>query len=353
MLTFFQAIVVGIIQGVSELFPVSSLGHSVLLPALFGWHNLVTDQSQGESFYLAFIVGLHVATALALLAFFWRDWVRIIGGFFVTLRNRRIETADQRMAWLLILATIPVGITGLLFEHEFRTLFAKPEAAAIFLTINGFILVGAELLRRRSSDRAVAASGHGSSRNAEPRSAQLAEPRSSLAAEPRSSLAAEPTSSLAAEPRSAHAAAATTTSPWATATTLTSTEATRDVSTLPFHEAVLIGSTQILALFAGISRSGVTMAAGLVRGLNHEDAVRFSFLLATPVILAAGVLKIPDLFGPLGNGIRGQILAGSAAAAIAAYVSVRFLVRWFTTRTLWPFAAYCLAMGTAMIIYFA
>jgi undecaprenyl-diphosphatase len=344
MLTFFQAIVIGIIQGVSELFPVSSLGHSVLLPALFGWHNLVRDQSQGESFYLAFIVGLHVATALALLAFFWRDWVRIIGGFFVTLRTRRIETADQRMAWLLIVATIPVGITGLLFEHEFRTLFAKPEAAAIFLTINGFILVGAELLRRRSSDRAGAVSGRGSSRNAEPRSAQLGEPRSSLA---------EPTSSLAAEPRSAHAAAATTTTPWATATSLTSTEATRDVSTLPFHEAVLIGSTQILALFAGISRSGVTMAAGLVRGLNHEDAVRFSFLLATPVILAAGVLKIPDLFGPLGNGIRGQILAGSAAAAIAAYVSVRFLVRWFTTRTLWPFAAYCLAMGTAMIIYFA
>jgi undecaprenyl-diphosphatase len=342
MLTFFQAIVVGIIQGVSELFPVSSLGHSVLLPALFGWHNLVTDQSKGESFYLAFIVGLHVATALALLAFFWRDWVRIIGGFFITLRTRRIETADQRMAWLLILATIPVGIAGLLFEHEFRTLFAKPEAAAIFLTINGFILVGAELLRRRSSDGAGTVSG-GSSRNADPRSAQTAELTSSLA---------EPTSSLAAEPRSAHAAAATT-SPWATATSLTSTEATRDVSTLPFHEAVLIGSTQILALFAGISRSGVTMAAGLARGLNHEDAVRFSFLLATPVILAAGVLKIPDLAGPLGNGIRGQILAGSAAAAIAAYISVRFLVRWFTTRTLWPFAAYCLAMGTAMIIYFA
>ncbi len=150
MLTYVQAIVVGIIQGVSELFPVSSLGHSVLLPALFGWHNLVTDQSQGESFYLAFVVGLHVATALALIAFFWRDWVRIIGGFFVTLRTRRIETPDQRMAWMLILATIPVGIAGVLFEHQFRTLFAKPEAAAVFLTINGFILVGAELLKRRT-----------------------------------------------------------------------------------------------------------------------------------------------------------------------------------------------------------
>jgi undecaprenyl-diphosphatase len=319
VLTYFQAIVVGIIQGVSELFPVSSLGHSVLLPALFGWHNLVTDQSKGESFYLAFVVGLHVATEVALIAYFWRDWLRLVGGFLATLRTRRIETADQRMAWLLIVATIPVGITGLLFEHQFRTLFAKPEAAAIFLTINGFILVGAELLRRRSV-RAVPA----------PRD------RPSTSAEPRSL-----------------GAAGGSTSRWATATSLTSREPTRDVSTLRFGEAILIGSSQILALFAGISRSGVTMATGLVRGLNHEDAIRFSFLLATPVILAAGVLKIPDLFGPLGNGIRGQVLAGSAAAAIAAYLSVRFLVRWFTTRTLWPFAGYCLAMGTAMIVYFA
>jgi undecaprenyl-diphosphatase len=322
VLTFFQAIVVGIIQGVSELFPVSSLGHSVLLPALFGWHNLVSDQSKGESFYLAFVVGLHVATAVALIVYFWRDWVRIVGGFFTTLRTRRIETPDQRMAWLLIVATIPVGIAGLLFEHQFRTLFAKPEAAAIFLTINGFILVGAELLRRRSVG-AIPATRGDPSRSAEPRSLGAA------------------------------GAAGEATSPWATATSLTSTEPTRDVSTMPFGEAILIGSSQILALFAGISRSGVTMATGLVRGLNHEDAIRFSFLLATPVILAAGVLKIPDLFGPLGNGIRGQIFAGSAAAAIAAYVSVRFLVRWFTTRTLWPFAAYCLAMGTAMIVYFA
>jgi undecaprenyl-diphosphatase len=332
VLSFFQAIVIGLIQGVSELFPVSSLGHSVLLPALFGWHNLVTDQSQGESFYLAFIVGLHVATALALIAFFWRDWVRIIGGFFVTLRTRRIETPDQRMAWLLIVATIPVGIAGLLFEHQFRTLFAKPEAAAIFLTINGFILVGAELLKRRSR-ATVRGSGNASPA---PAGASTTE-----------------TSALAAGTGGTGGVADDTATGWSTSAASTSEEPTRNVATLKFREAVLIGSAQILALFAGISRSGVTMSAGLVRGLNHEDAARFSFLLATPVILAAGVLKIPDLFGPLGNGIRGQILAGSVAAGIAAYLSVRFLVRWFTTRTLWPFAAYCLAMGTAMIVYFA
>ena len=350
MLTFFQAIVVGIIQGVSELFPVSSLGHSVLLPALFGWNNLVTDQSQGESFYLAFVVGLHVATALALIAFFWRDWVRIIGGFFVTLRTRRIETPDQRMAWMLVLATIPVGIAGLLFEHQFRTLFAKPEAAAIFLTINGFILVGAELLKRRTRRTTL---DLGDATPA-PAGASAAAPGIAVASAETSAVATPANGGTGATGATGDTGASSDTAiAWSTAPASKSDEPGRNVATLKYREAVVIGSAQILALFAGISRSGVTMAAGLARGLSHEDAARFSFLLATPVILAAGVLKIPDLFGTLGNGIRGQILAGSLAAAIAAYLSVRFLVRWFTTRTLWPFAAYCLAMGTAMIFYFA
>ncbi len=291
-MSYFQAIVIGILQGVTELFPVSSLGHSVLIPGLIGWNDLVSDESAKESLYLAFIVGLHVATAGALLVFFWRDWIRIIAGFFRTLRTRRIETPDERMAWLLGLATIPVGLTGLLFEHTFRTIFAKPEAAAFFLMINGLILSGAELLRRRRTGR-----------------------------------------------DSAH--------PFATA------PATQKLATLSLPSGVAIGATQILALFAGISRSGVTMAAGLLRGLDHEEAARFSFLLATPVILAAGVLKIPDLFGPLGNGVRGQILAGSAAAAVSAYLSVRFLLRWFETRTLWPFAIYCLLFGGACAAYFS
>ena len=291
-MSYLQAIVIGLLQGVSELFPVSSLGHSVLVPALFGWNNLVSDQSAQESLYLAFIVGLHVATAGALLVFFWRDWVRIVAGFFRTLRTRRIQTPDERMAWLLGLATIPVGLAGLLFEHTFRTLFAKPQAAAAFLMVNGVILSGAELLRRRRSG-------------------------------------GDPTHPFATAP------------------------ATQQLATLSLPSGIAIGSSQILALLAGISRSGVTMAAGLLRGLDHEEAARFSFLLATPVILAAGVLKIPDLLGPLGNGVRGQILAGSAAAAISAYLSVRFLLRWFETRTLWPFAIYCLAFGAACVVYFA
>ena len=297
MLSYFQAIVIGVLQGVSELFPVSSLGHSVLVPAFLGWHNLVGAQSQDESFYLAFLVGLHVATALALLVYFRRDWIRIVGGMLRSLQSRRIDTPGARLGWLLVAATIPVGLTGLIFEHPLRTLFAKPLAAGIFLTLNGVILLAAERLRRRSEARALVGAGAPAGNGA-------------------------------------------------------AVEDGRDLDTLSPVEATGIGAFQILALFAGISRSGVTMAAGLFRGLDHEDAARFSFLLATPIILAAGLYKIPDLLGPLGNGIRAQMLVGSLCAAVAAYLAVRFLVRWFTTRTLTPFGIYCLVAGALAIIRF-
>jgi undecaprenyl-diphosphatase len=152
-LTYLQAIVIGILQGITELFPVSSLGHSVLIPELLGWHSLVVGQSADESFYLAFLVGLHVATAIALLIFFRRDWIAVVHGFVTSIRHRRIETPAQRMAWLLVLGTIPVGVVGLVFEHDLRTLFAKPTAAAIFLTINGLILLAGERLRRSAATR--------------------------------------------------------------------------------------------------------------------------------------------------------------------------------------------------------
>src|SRR5436305_2208814 len=155
MISYFQAIVIGLLQGVTELFPISSLGHSVLLPAWFGWAHIVSAQSADESFYLAFVVALHVATALALLAYFRDEWIRIIGGFLRTLRTRRIETADERMAWLLVVATIPAGITGLALEHSLRTVFAKPLAAAIFLTLNGLILLAGEYYRRRADVRTL------------------------------------------------------------------------------------------------------------------------------------------------------------------------------------------------------
>jgi undecaprenyl-diphosphatase len=313
-LSYLQAVFIGALQGVTELFPISSLGHSVLVPALFGgsWYHLVTESSTSnseESPYLAFIVALHVATALALLVFFWRDWVRIIGGFLHTLRVRRIETSTERLAWLIVVTTVPVGITGLALEHTFRVLFAKPLFAVVFLTANGLILLGGERLRRRSEQREAARDSY-----------------QATAAAP------SPTGASRADIAAAHS---------------------RQLDTLAYREAAVIGLFQTLALLAGISRSGITMVAGLLRGLDHEDAAKFSFLLATPVILAAGVLKLPTLAGPAGNGIHGQVIAGVLAAGVAAYLSVRFLTRYFVTLTLTPFGIYCLVAGIACIIRFA
>ena len=287
-ISYFQAIVLGLIQGVSELFPISSLGHTVVLPALFGWHNVVTAQGTSESFWLAFVVALHVGTALALVAFFWRDWKEIVSGVIHSARVRKISTPTERLGWLLVVATIPAGIVGLLLEHPLRVLFSKPLAASIFLMVNGLILLLGEVARRRAHEREQ--QGHRPS---------------------------------------------------------------RALQTLEFKESGVIGVAQVGALFAGISRSGITIVAGLVRGLNHADAARFSFLLATPIILAAGVYKIPDLLGPLGKGIRGQALVGAVAAAVAAFLSVRFLTRYFKTRTLWPFGTYCLVAGALLVVRFA
>jgi undecaprenyl-diphosphatase len=296
-LTYAEAIVVGALQGVTELFPVSSLGHSVLIPALIGgrWAEDL-NVSTPESPYLAFIVGLHVATAVALLIFFWRDWLRIATGFVTSIRYRRITTSDERLAWMIVIGTIPVGIAGLALEHTFRTVLGRPIPAAIFLTINGVILFAAERLRRRSSVAADAEIAH------QPDQA----------------------SDIASD---------------------------RRISDRTIVETTMIATAQIAALAPGISRSGVTMAAGLSRGLSHEDAARFSFLLATPVILAAGVFKLPDLFGPLGAGIGGQVIAGSLASGVCAYISVRFLVRYFQTRTLTPFAIYCVVAGLASLAW--
>src|SRR5215831_12385720 len=323
-LTYLEAAVVGLIQGVTELFPISSLGHNVLLPALVGgsWEAHL-DVASPESPYLAFIVGLHVATALALLVYFWRDWVRIVGGFVSSLRERRVETADQRLAWMIVLATIPVGIVGLLAEHPFRVIFGKPIAAAVFLAVNGVILIAGERYRRRASLKADEVVSREAELVMAGRRAGPGGPAGPAHARPR----------LGVEPEQLARAS------------------DRRLSRVGFGKAIVVGSAQILALLAGISRDGVTMVAGMRRGLSREDAARFAFLLSTPVILAAGVLKIPDLFGPLGQGITGQILVGSALSFVGAYFSVRFLVRYLRTRTLTPFGIYCLIAGLASIIY--
>ncbi len=294
-ITYFQAIVLGVLQGVTELFPISSLGHTVLFPTLFGWNDLVKAQSESESFWLAFVVMLHVGSALGLLFYYRRDWVEIVTAFFRTLAKRRAETSTERLAWLIIVASIPAGILALAFEHQLRTLTAKPEVAAVLLMVNGLVLFAAERFRRRAAVRELAA-------------------REGL-----------------------------------------NPEGGRELDTFEYREAFVVGVAQSSALLAGISRDGVTMGAGLARGLDHSDSARFAFLLATPIILAAGLFKLPDLLGPLGapggHSIRGQALVACASAAITAVFTVAFLVKYFKTRTLIPFAIYCLVFGGAMVIY--
>jgi undecaprenyl-diphosphatase len=321
-LSYVEAIVVGAFQGVTELFPVSSLGHSVLVPALVGgsWARDL-NVSTPESPYLAYIVGLHVATAAALLVFFRREWVAVVSGFVTSILRRRVDEPAQRLAWLIVLATIPVGLSGLALEHLFRSTLGRPVPAAAFLVVNAVVLLLGERLRRRTP-LLDAVAGRSVTSDAVTSDAVARDALTRESADP----SADPQGARAVDVR---------------------------LAGMTRWQAVLIGSAQILALLPGISRSGTTMVAGLVHGLSHEEAARFSFLLATPVILAAGVLKIPDLFGPLGDGIRGQVLAGSVASFVSAYLAVRFLTRWFHTRTLIPFAVYCAVAGAGSLIWLA
>jgi undecaprenyl-diphosphatase len=291
LITTFQAIVLGALQGATELFPVSSLGHTVLFPTLFRWGNIVAWQSQPESPWLAFVVMLHVGSAIGLLLYFWRDWIALIKGFFATLGKRRIETPTERLAWLIILATIPVGILGLLLEKVVREGLAKPLSAAIFLMVNGCMLLYAERYRRRAEVRELAR-------------------REGL-----------------------------------------NPEGYRDLDTMEFREAGVIGTAQTLALIPGMSRDGVVMTAGLGRGLDNSDAARFGFLLATPPILAAGIFKLGDLTGSNGNGIRGAAIIAAVCAAITAVATVHFLTRYFKKGNLRPFGLYCIGFGAFMTLF--
>jgi len=333
-LTYTEAIVTGLVQGVTELFPVSSLGHNVLLPALIGgnWAKAL-NVSAKDSPYLAFVVGLHVATAIAMIAYFWRDWLRIVRGFFSSLRTRSVSTPDERLAWMIILATIPVGIVGLVAEHPFRVIFGKAVAAAWFLMLNGLILYAGERWRPQRSRLA--------DQQAEAERAQSTLPETR--AEP--ALATVPPGQ---RPPGRHASGHQAVRQQEISDAM---RADRRLSAIGYVQAVVIGSTQILALLAGISRDGVVMVGGMFRGLSRQDAARFSFLLSAPVILAAGVLKVPDLMGSLGNGIHGQILVGSILSGVGAYLSLRFLMKYFRTNTLYPFAIYCFVVGLGSIIY--
>jgi undecaprenyl-diphosphatase len=287
MISYFQAIILGLLQGFSELFPISSLGHSVILPRLVGWHI-----RQNDEFFITFLVATHLATAIVLLGFFWRDWVRIIRGLGRSLRDRGIapDDKDAKLAWLLIVGTIPAGILGLLLEHPLRHAFASAQSASIFLALNGLLLYGAERLRRRAPEATLNEAGEPDSRIAEK---------------------------------------------------------------LTWKSAVFVGTAQAIALVPGFSRSGASMGGGLLAGLSNEDAARYGFLLATPIIGAAAILKLPDLFGSTGDGLRGQALVGALCSAVTAYIAVKFLMKFFETNKLTPFALYCGLAGVAASIYFA
>ena len=284
-ITYFQAIVLGLLQGFSELFPISSLGHSVILPQLLGW-----NIHQNDPYFITFLIATHLATAIVLFIFFFRDWMRIFTGMWRSLVERQIapDNHDAKLGWLLVVGTVPAGLLGLLFQDSLRTVFASAQSAAFFLMLNGVMLYGAERLRRR---------------------APVVETSDPLASDQRIS------------------------------------------GETSYRDAVGIGAAQAIALIPGFSRSGASMAGGLLTGLSNEDAARFSFLLATPIIGAAALLKLPDLFGATGDGVRGQALAASLCSAVTAWFSVRFLVKYFETNRLTPFAIYCFVAGLASSIY--
>jgi undecaprenyl-diphosphatase len=283
-ISYLQAIILGALQGISEPFPISSLGHAVLLPHLFGW-----NIHQNDDYFLSFLVATHCATALVLFLFFLDDWKRIWHGFVRSVRGRATpRDLDARLAWLIIVGTVPAGILGVALEHKLRSLFASPTSAAIFLTLNGVVLLAVERFRRRPPQPGDG-EGDGDER----------------------------------------------------------------IAGMGFRQALGIGAAQALALIPGISRSGVTMGGGLLAGLSNEDAARYAFLLATPVIGAAGVLKVPSLLGSAGDGVRGQALVGAIAAALTTWAAVKFLLRYFETSRLTPFGFYCIGAGIFCLIVFS
>jgi len=284
-ISYFQAVVLGFLQGAAEPFPISSLGHGVVLPRLAGW-----NIHQNDKFFLTFLVATHLATAIVLLVFFWRDWLRIIRGIGRSLRDREIAPGDTdaRLGWLLVVGTIPAGILGLTLEHPLRKLFASAASAAAFLILNGLLLLVFERMRRR---------------------------------------APTPDDHLGdSDPR---------------------------IAGLSWRAAIGVGTAQASALVPGISRSGITMGGGLLFGLSNEDAARYSFLLATPIIGAAAALKLPELFGKDGNGVRGPALVAALCAAVTTYLAVKFLLRYFESNRLTPFGAYCVAAGVVCTLIFA
>jgi len=276
--TFTQALILALLQGVSELFPISSLGHTILVPAVLHWNNF--DRSAPS--FLAFVVVLHLGTAVALIVFYRNEWWGIVKALVASvIRGRLSDDPQERIGWRLVVGTIPVGLLGVALEHPVRQLFASPAPAAAFLALNGLVMFAGEYLRRRQHRGG---------------------------------------------------------------------KAYKRIEELGYPQSVLVGFGQSFALLPGISRSGISMVAGLLGDLDNENAAHFSFLLATPVILAAALLEMPKLFVPEAHVVLIQAAVGGIAAGIAAYLSVAFLTRYFRSNDLRPFGWYCLIAGAVCFI---
>jgi undecaprenyl-diphosphatase len=285
LISYFQAVVLGLTQGVAEPFPISSLGHAVVIPRLLGW-----NIHQNAPYFLTFLVATHLATAIVLLLFFLQDWIKIVAGILRSLRMREIRDDDvyARLGWLLIVGTIPAGIIGLLLQESLRKLFASASIAAAFLVVNGIALLIFERLRQRPPSQGDYLG-----------------------------------------------------------------DADERIAKRSWRQAIAIGTSQAAALIPGISRSGFAMGGGLLTGLSNEDAARYGFLLATPVILAAAALKLPELLGPQGDGVRGPALVAGLCAAFTTFLAVKFLMRFLQTNRLSPFGYYCIGFGLICTVVFA
>lgn len=306
-----QAVIISILQGVSELFPVSSLGHAVLLPRLLHWG--IDEKSPT---WLAFLVALHLGTATALLVYFREEWIGVVLAFVRSVQTGQMSADnDQRLAWMVVLGTVPAGLVGFALEHPLRSLFGSPYVAASFLIVNGAIMyVGERLIQRQQANRTEALSFQRTG------SGEV--------------LAVHGAEEGGRDPRPSGEAAGRF----------------RDITQVSWRDAAIVGFAQIGALIPGISRSGVTMVAGLAAGLTHEASARYAFLLATPIIAAAGVLEVPQLFDPAARSILGYALIGVVLAGIAAYLSIRYLMRYFEFGRLDPFAYYCWAAGAVSLV---